>query len=151
MTLAVLRILPRIGSTCITTKIPSCQVTPAKLDCLYFLGCGEQRPVNESSYRASSKEQPARFAALDTSNPGASRFAWCRALNDVGGYIEINLGGFRILIKSLLNSLLFQYFLLKLENDKALRKELLNNFCHNLYENNFFLSGTYCIEKIVER
>jgi len=70
-------------------------VTPAKLVCLYFLGCGEQRPVNESSYRASSKEQPARFAALDTSNPGASRLAWCRALSDVGGYIQINLGGFR--------------------------------------------------------
>ena len=58
-----------------------------------ILGCGERGPLNESSYSASSIQgQPARFAALDTSNPSESRGAWCRALDDVGGYIEVNLG-----------------------------------------------------------
>ena len=56
-------------------------------------GCGERFPLNVSNYRASSgNEQPARLAALDTSDPGALQVSWCRDLDDVGGYIEINLG-----------------------------------------------------------
>ena len=57
-----------------------------------LIGCGEKGPLNESSYQASSAEQPARNAALDTSNPSDSSLAWCRRQNDVGGYLQLNLG-----------------------------------------------------------
>lgn len=83
--------------------------------CFYFLGCGERFPLNDSNYRASSSdEQPARFAALDTSNPKASQVSWCREVNDIGGYIEINLGTARLNVRLFFNGnillLIFESF-----------------------------------------
>ena len=72
------------GGICSSTNIIS----------VLFIGCGEKGPLNDSNYQASSTFQfaPARNAALDTSNPSASRVAWCLGRNDVGGYLELNLG-----------------------------------------------------------
>ena len=64
----------------------------AKIISVLFTGCGEKGPLNDSNYRASSAFAPARNAALDTSNPSASRVAWCLRQDDVGGYLELNLG-----------------------------------------------------------
>lgn len=58
----------------------------------FLLGCGEKGPFNESSYDALGGALPPRFAALDTSNPRKSKVAWCRDMNQIGGFIEINLG-----------------------------------------------------------
>ena len=59
---------------------------------LHLLGCQERTQLNDTSYSASTAVQPARFAKLDTSNPSASRRAWCRERNDIGGYLQIDLG-----------------------------------------------------------
>ncbi|KAL9959837.1 hypothetical protein ACROYT_G033195 [Oculina patagonica] len=55
-------------------------------------GCHERVSLNDTNYSASSVVQPARFARLDTSNPGASRVAWCADPQVVGGYLQIDLG-----------------------------------------------------------
>ena len=70
-----------------------CSLTKIFLVFVFLLiGCGEKGPLNESSYQASSAKQPARNAALDTSSPSDSLLAWCRRQNDVGGYLQLNLG-----------------------------------------------------------
>ena len=81
----------------------------------YFLGCGERFSLNDSNYMAStSDEQPARFAALDTSNPRASQVAWCREVNNIGGFIQINLGTARLNVRLFFNGntllLIFESF-----------------------------------------
>ena len=63
-----------------------------KIISVLFIGCGEKGPLNDSNYRASSAFVPARNAALDTSNPSASQVAWCLGQDDVGGYLQLNLG-----------------------------------------------------------
>lgn len=60
-----------------------------KIDCE---GCTERTSLNDTNYSASTVEQPAQFAKLDTSNPSASQRAWCRDINNVGGYLQIDLG-----------------------------------------------------------
>jgi len=55
-------------------------------------GCGEIGPLKDANYKASTAIQPPRFARLNTSNPGASKVAWCRDLSDKNGYLQIDLG-----------------------------------------------------------
>jgi len=55
-------------------------------------GCRERVPLNDTNYSASSAIQPARFARLDTSNPGSFRRAWCANPRVAGRYLQIDLG-----------------------------------------------------------
>lgn len=54
--------------------------------------CGEIGPLKDTSFTASTAIQKARFARLNTSNPGESKVAWCRDPEDVDGFLQIDLG-----------------------------------------------------------
>ena len=88
------KILANLALSCQKNVFAGGISSSTKIISVLFIGCGEKGPLNDSNYRASSAFPlvPARFAALDTSNPSASRVAWCLRQDDVGGYLELNLG-----------------------------------------------------------
>ncbi|XP_022783430.1 coadhesin-like [Stylophora pistillata] len=78
-------VIPELGCDGPRQNFEECN----KIDCE---GCGERTQLSDSNYSASTAVQPASFAKLDTSNPSASQRAWCRNANEVGGYLQIDLG-----------------------------------------------------------
>jgi len=78
--------IPELGCDGPAVEVKECNTE----DCE---GCQEKLSLNDTNYSTSASAiQPARFARLDTSNPGLSRRAWCADSRVAGSYVQIDLG-----------------------------------------------------------